>query len=129
MSTQAAEAGDETLVVAADTYISSDLTEPNVAVLPPVDDGAGVTVAVGTAIRFACTGGSPIVVVTADRRRVGIVPGRGAAVVVAEAGADESETDFWRFEVLQAPLTAHNAAPAAADAWAVLVANGFVQAE
>jgi hypothetical protein len=129
MSTQAAVAGAETLVVAADTYISSNLTEPNVAVLPQVDDGAGVTVAVGTEIRFECTGGSPITILTADRRYVGLVPGYGAAVVVAEQGENESMDDFWRFQVLPASPAAHQAAPTAAQAWAVLVQAGLAKAE
>lgn len=129
MSTQAASAGAETLVVAADTYISSALTEPNTAVLPAINDGTGGSVAVGTEIRFRCTGGSPIIILTQDRRQVGVVPGRGQAVVVAEAGAVQSETDFWRFQLLANAPAAHQATPTAAQAWAVLVNAGLALAE
>jgi hypothetical protein len=112
-----------------DTYVSSAQTCVTIAALPPINDGGGPDVAVGTEIRFEATAGAPIIIETADGRLVGTCPGRGQVVCVAEAGAAESETDFWRFFVIPAPLTAHNAAPAAADCWAVLVANGFVKAE
>ena len=82
------------------TYVSSNRTQVTFASLPEIDDGSGDTVAVGTEIRFEATGGSPIEIKSADGRRVGMVPGRGQAVVVAESGAQESETDFWRFQVL-----------------------------
>ncbi len=50
-------------------------------------------------------------------------------MVVAEAGAQESETDLWRFAIPAAPPAAHQASPTAAQAWAVLVANGLAKAE
>lgn len=94
------------LVEDDETYVSSAQTAPVRASLPAVDDGSGATVAVGYEIRFEATGGSPIMVETADGRRVGTVPGRGQAVLVAEAGAQESEADFWRFMLLAAPPSA-----------------------
>jgi hypothetical protein len=103
----------DTNIVAANTYVSSALTQPVTATLPAVDDGSGATVAVGVEIRFECTGGAPILVETADGRRVGWVPGRGQAVVVAESGAQESETDLWRLWVSpQVPVAFDAAAPA-----------------
>lgn len=131
MSTKAlttAAPGKE-LVDDLDTYVSSAQTFPTIAVLPPVDDGGGPDVAVGTEIRFEATGGSPIIIETAYGRYVGQCPGYGQCVVVAEAGLQESEDDFWRFELVAAPLAAHQGTPTAAQCWAVLVANGLAKAE
>lgn len=101
MSTQSSSTAGEVLTVTdSDTYVSSSATGPVTAVLPEVDDGSGDTVAVGYEIRFEATGGSVINVETFDGRLVCRVPGRGAVVVVAEAGAQESEDDFWRWQVL-----------------------------
>jgi hypothetical protein len=127
MSTQAASSagsGQQTVVtvVAADTYISSALTEPVIAKLP-----AGSEMTDGDCIRFECTGGSLMVVQTESGRKVGVVPGDGAAAVIYEPG--DSGDDFWRFFVLPNSPTAHNAAPDAAACWAVLLKNGFVKAE
>lgn len=106
-----ADNGNDQVIEDDDTYVSSARTQTTYAVLPPVDDGSTTTVAVGYEIRFEATGGSPIVIKTADGRRVGTCPGRGQAVVVAEAGANESETDFWRFKVLaNAPASNSTAA-------------------
>lgn len=107
MSVQTITSSNSPLLVAnTDTYVSTSATEEVVARLPEVDDGTGSTVAVGTEIRFEATGGSPIRIETFDRRLVGRCPGRGQAVVVAEAGAQESEDDTWRFQVLpQSPAT------------------------
>jgi hypothetical protein len=105
MSTQAASSagsGNPTVVtvVAADTYISSALTEPVTAKLP-----AGSEMSDGDAIRFECTGGSLMVIETESGRKVGIVPGDGQAVCVYEPGNDGD--DFWRFKVLaQSPAAA-----------------------
>jgi hypothetical protein len=95
MSTQAASSagsGARTVVtvVAADTYISSALTEPVTAKLP-----AGEDMSDGDEIRFECTGGSLMVIETEAGRHVGVVPGDGQAVVVYEPG-----DDFWRFILL-----------------------------
>lgn len=100
MSTQALTVEGPTLVDNGDTYISSSVALVTRASLPAIDEGSGDTVAVGAEIRFEATGGAPIVVLTADGRFVGLVPGRGQAVVVAEAGAAQSEVDFWRFQIL-----------------------------
>jgi hypothetical protein len=98
MSTQAASSagsGAQTVVtvVAADTYISSALTEPVVAKLP-----AGSEMTDGDEIRFECTGGSIMIIETESGRRVGVVPGDGQAVCVYEPGT--SADDFWRFVLL-----------------------------
>jgi hypothetical protein len=53
----------------------------------------------------------PILVQTFDERLVGVVPDRGAAVLVSETGAVESEDDFWRFQVLPNSPFAHQATP------------------
>lgn len=121
MSTQAASAAVVT-VVAADTYISSALTYPVTAKLP-----AGSEMTDGDCIRFECTGGSIMVVETEAGRKVGIVPGDGAAAVIYEPG--DTADDFWRFFVLPNSPTAHNASPDAAACWAVLKKFGFVKAE
>lgn len=139
MSTQALGSTNDSdnplVVVAADTYISSAQTLPTFASLPEISDGTGSTVAVGTEIRFEATSGSVIVILTADGRRVGVVPGYGQAVVVAEAGASESETDFWRFELLAntpAAFQSISASPAQAEIEALrdcLVDAGLMLAE
>lgn len=98
MSTQSASAagsGGRTVVtvVAADTYISSALTEPVTAYLP-----AGSEMADGDQIVFECTGGSLMVIETEAQRHVGVVPGDGQAVCTYEPGDDTA--DFWRFTIL-----------------------------
>ena len=113
MSTQAASAagsGNLTVVtvVAADTYISSALTEPVKAQLP-----AGSEMTDGAEIRFECTGGSLMVIETEEGRYVGVVPGDGQAVVVYEPGNDSN--DFWRFVLLAQSPAAQLTGSARAD--------------
>lgn len=138
MSTASVTQGTVLIVEDSDTYVSSSETSPETAVLPEIDDGSSDTVSVGDEIRFECTGGGVLRVETFDGRLVGIVPGRGAAVVVAEAGNQESETDFWRFQVLANEPADHIADPAetaagnntAIDAILVVLEDfGLVKAE
>lgn len=131
----AAQGGIPELVEDDETYVSSAQTEPTYAVLPPIDDGSSTSVAVGTEIRFEATAGSPIFIMTDDERLVGTCPGYGACVVVAEQGADESETDFWRFQVLANAPAAAVAGAAGTDSAiidaiaAALVDFGILKAE
>ena len=97
---------DDQIIEDDDTYVSSARTLVTRAILPEIDAGAGDTVAVGYEIRFEATGGGLIRVLTADGRLLGPVPGRGRAVLVAEAGNAESESDFWRFYLLAQPSAA-----------------------
>lgn len=127
MSTQTASSagsGQQTVVtvLATDTYISSALTEPVIAKLP-----AGSEMTDGDEIRFECTGGSLMVIQTESGRRVGVVPGNGAAVCVYEPG--DTGDDFWRFWVLPNSPAAHQGTPSAAHCWAVLVNAGLAKAE
>ena len=121
--------GAETLLVNTDTLATSALTQPTRAVLPNVDDGAGATLAVGAEVRFQATGGSPIEVLTRDLRRVGIVPGRGEAVVVARAGVAESETDDFAFEILtQTPAAFQSITATYVQAESVAMRDALVNA-
>ena len=99
MSTQSTT-GADVIIVAADTLISSSSTESRVKFkLPAIADMTD-----GDEIRLECTGGGFAIVETEDGKQVGIVPGRGQAVVVAESGSGDA--DFWRFKVLAGPSAA-----------------------
>jgi len=112
MSTRALAADGEQ-IVAADTYVSSALTFGVKAVLPKINDGSGATVAVDKVYRVQVTGGAPVELLALDGRRVGTVPGRRQAVVIARTGTVQSEPDGWDF-VLQPlpPVAVATAAPA-----------------
>ncbi len=99
MSTRAI-ATDGELAVAADTYISSALTIPVQLVLPVVNDGSGATVAVDVEMRFETTAGGSIEILDSDGHRVGIVPGRSQAVIVARSGVVQGGDQAWNFEML-----------------------------
>lgn len=83
-----------------ENYVSSALAFPVQAYLPAVNAGASGTVAVGDTIEVESTAGGSIELLTIDGRRVGVVPPRRAAKVVARTGEAQSETDDWTFELL-----------------------------
>jgi hypothetical protein len=112
VSTRALAATGEQ-IVAADTYVSSALAQPVQAFLPPVNDGSGTSVAVDAEIRVETTAGGPVELLTAGGRRVGIVPPRSQALVVARSGLVQAEADSWNFELhTQTPAAFNAAAPA-----------------
>ena len=100
MSTLALAADGE-VVEDSDTYVSSALTFPVQAILPVIDDGAGDTVAIDTEMRFETTAAGSIEILNSDKRRVGIVPGRSQAIVVARTGVDQNDSpQAWSFQIL-----------------------------
>lgn len=99
MTTRALAANLEQ-IVSTDTYVSSALAFPVQAVLPVINAGAGGTVALDAEIRVEVTGAAPVELITSGGRRVGVVPGRREALVVAKAGVAQSEPDLWHFELL-----------------------------
>jgi len=112
MSTRALAADGEQ-IVAADTYVSSALAFPVQAFLPKINDGSGATVAVDKVYRVEVTGGAPVELLTQGGRRVGIVPGRSQATVVARTGTVQAEPDDWNFLASpQTPVAVATAAPA-----------------
>lgn len=133
--TTRALAGNLETILNTDTYVSSALAFPVTAVLPQINAGAGATVAVDTAIRVEVTGGSPVELVTFGGRRVGVVPGRREAILVAKAGVVQSEPDLWHFELLANTPSAFGAIGGAysqAEVTALrtcLVAHGLMKAE
>lgn len=80
-----------------ETYVSSALAFSVQAFLPKIDAGAGGTVAVDTDIRIEVTGAAPVELLTQSGRRVGVVPGRSQAIVVARTGTAQGEPDDWNF--------------------------------
>ena len=107
MSTRALAATPE-LVEDSDTYISSSQTFGVKAVLPVIDAGANLTVAVGVEMRFETTGSGYIEIVDSDGHRVGILPGRSRALVVALTGNDQTgdPPQAWFFEIMSSPPAA-----------------------
>lgn len=99
MALSRALAADGEQITNTENFVSSALTFPVKAFLPAVNAGATTTVAVGDRIEVQSTGSS-IELVTIDGRRVGIVPPRRAAVVVARTGEAQSEDDDWTFTLL-----------------------------
>src|SRR6266568_2446450 len=85
MAVRALAANNE-VVASTETYVSSKLAFHVRVSLPPINDGTGGTVAVGKEIRFDALGTSSIEIVTLKGVRVGIVPSRHSACVVARAG-------------------------------------------
>lgn len=112
------------LVAAGDTYLSSAQTFPVKVQLLSI--GQGSDHSVGDEIRFEATGGSIIEVVDANGKRIGVVPGVGAAVAVAKVAGSPGE---WLFFVVPQAPAAHQATPTAQQCWDVLRDNGFVKAE
>lgn len=151
MATRAIAATGE-VVVNTETYVSSALAFDVQLTLPAINAGAGATVAVDTVIRLETTAAGKIEVLTATGRRVGILPGRSQAVLVARTGAVQVEPDDWNFMVLpQTQVAVATASPAggtgaAAGGWdtagnrdtaitlinamrTCLINNGFMKAE
>jgi hypothetical protein len=98
-------------VTNTENYVSSALTIPVQVYLPVVNAGATTTVAVGDRIEFESTAGGSIEVLTAAGRRVGVVPGYGSAIAVAQQGTVQSADDTWTFT----PMPQMNSS---ADRWA-----------
>jgi hypothetical protein len=134
MSTRALAADNEQ-VVAADTYVSSNLAFAVKAVLPAINAGAGGTVAVDKMIRVESLGAAPIELVTVFGRRVGVVPSRSQAVVAAIRGAAQSEPDEWAFFLIHNTPSAFQTispSPTQAEVTALrdcLVNQGLMKAE
>ena len=107
MSTRALAATGE-LVEDSDTYISSNKTFGIKAILPVVDEGSGTTVSVGDEMRFETTASGFIEIVDSDGHRVGIVPGRSRATVVALTGNAQTgdPPQAWSFKLLNSPPAA-----------------------
>lgn len=134
MSTRAL-AADKELIVNTDTYVSSALAFPVQAVLPKINDGSAGSVAVDTDIRVEVTSAAPVELVTLLGRRVGIVPGRSQAIVVARTGTVQAEPDDWNFFIRPNSPNAFQAIGAAfnqAEVTALrtcLVDHGLMKAE
>lgn len=112
MSVRAVAADNES-VVAADTYVSSNLAFGVVVYLPKINDGTGSSVAVGKTLRVESLGASPITVLTNGGRKVLTVPGRRSVVLVAKSGTVQSEPDSWEsFIQTTVPAAFNAAAPA-----------------
>lgn len=92
-------AADGELVLNTETRVSSALAFGVKCFLPKINDGTSGSVAVDAEIRFETTAGAPIEIVTLGGRRVGIVPSRSQAVVVARTGTVQAEVDDWNFEL------------------------------
>lgn len=106
MATRAIAATGE-VVVNTETYVSSALAVDVQVALPAVNAGAGATVAVDAEIRFETTGAGKIEILTDKGRRVGVVPPRSQAVVVARTGTAQSEDSDWNFRLLHQTPCAH----------------------
>ena len=91
------------VVLNTESYVSSNLPTTVRVYLPTINAGAGGTVAVGKEIRIESLGTGSIEVVTLGGSRVGYVPSRTKAVVVAQAGQAQSEPDTWAFHALWTP--------------------------
>lgn len=123
MTTKALDAATYT-VLSTDTKVTSALTYPTKVSMLTVGQGSDHTA--GDEIRFVATGGSIIEVVNDRGQRIGIVPGEGQAVVVAQNAGDPG--DFTFTLLAQAPA-AHQATPTAQQAWDALRNAGLVDAE
>jgi hypothetical protein len=98
-------AADGEQIVSTDTYVSSALNQSVRAFLPLVNDGTGGTVGVDAEIRVETTAGGSIELVTPLGRRVGFVPPRSQAILVARAGQQQGEPDSWNMDVsVQTPV-------------------------
>lgn len=134
MSTRAVAVNGEK-VLAADTYVSSNLSSGVQVSLPKINDGTGATVAVGKHYRVESLGGSPISVLTESGRLVCLVPARKSAILVAKSGTVQGEPDTWEsFVQTQSPAAfgAIGAAYSQAEVTALrtcLVNAGLMKAE
>lgn len=81
------------MIASNETYVSSNLAFYARVYLPKINDGTGGTVAVGKEIRFDALETGSIEVVTLNGVRVGNVPSRHAACVVARSGQVQGEPD------------------------------------
>jgi hypothetical protein len=127
-------AADGEQVTNTETRVSSALAFSVRAFLPAINAGAGATVAVDNAIRFETTAAGTIEILTSDGRRVGTVPSRTQALVVARTGAAQSEADGWNFVLQPQTPSAFTAVttPTAGEVTAIrdcLVNNGLMKAE
>lgn len=84
----------------SETYVSSALAFPVQAYLPAVNAGAAATVPVGRRIEVQSTAGGTIELLTEKGKRVGVVPARSIAFVVARSGAAQSEDSSWHFDLV-----------------------------
>ena len=134
MSVRALAANNET-VASTDSYVSSNLAQHVRIFLSKINDGTSGTVAVGKEIRVESLGTGSIEVVTLDGHKVGIVPSRTSAHVVARSGQVQGEPDKWVLEpVRSAPVTFQtiSASPTQAEVTALrdcLVKAGLMKAE
>ncbi len=128
-------AGNNEVVVNNETYVSSNLSQHVRVFLPKINDGTSGTVAVGKEIRIESLGTGSIEVVTLNGTRVGIVPARTKACVVAQAGVQQNEPDKWVMEPVRSPLAAFqaiSASPTQAEVTALrdcVVKAGLMKAE
>ncbi len=127
-------AGNNEVVANTDSLVTSNLTFHSRVVLPAIKDGTSGTVAVGKEIRIDAITAS-IEVVTLAGARVGIVPARTSACVVARAGQAQSERDQWASEPVRSTLANFqtiSATPTQAEVTALrdcLVKAGLMKAE
>jgi hypothetical protein len=116
-------------ILNTETYVSSALGSNVQVYLPSINAGAGATVAVDTEIRIETTGAGAVELLSASGARVGIVPGRSQATVVARAGAAQSEADSWNFTLgAQTPAAFQSIGAAFAQAEIVALRDCLVNA-
>ena len=128
-------AGNNEVVVNNETYVTSNLAFQARVSLPKINDGTGATVAVGKEIRFDSLGTGSIEIVTLGGSRVGLVPSRTSACVVARSGQVQGERDQWVMEPVRSALATFqtiSASPTQAEVTALrdcLVKAGLMKAE
>ena len=128
-------AGNNEVVVNNETYVTSNLAFQARVSLPKINDGTGATVAVGKEIRFDSLGTGSIDIVTLGGSRVGLVPSRTSACVVARSGQVQGEPDKWVMEAVRSALATFqtiSASPTQAEVTALrdcLVKAGLMKAE
>lgn len=128
-------AGNNEVVASTETYVSSNLSQHVRVYLPKINDGTGSTVAVGKEIRIESLGTGSIEVVTLNGTRVGIVPSRTSAHVVARSGQQQGDPYRWALEPVRSTLATFqtiSASPTQAEVTALrdcLVKAGLMKAE